>query len=102
VEEEKLRQPHFFTSGLPNECVRALMDQERFGSINDGSAVSGDLRMVIETAVRKIPVVLRARENEPGWDVLDGRQQQRVASLSPEMTAHLTALQGFARGLFGN
>lgn len=102
VEEEKLRQPNFFASTLPNECVRAQLDQERFGRIQDSPfpESNGDVRMMVDFAGKGVPVLLRRKEKESGWDIIDGRQLEWVGSLSPEMETHLTAVTNFIRELF--
>jgi len=102
VEEERLRQPNFFSSALPNECVRAQLDQERFGHLQDSPApdVAGDVRVVLELAGKPVPFILRQKAQGEGWDLLEGRKQEWAGSLPPEIIAHVTVLTAFLRDLF--
>ena len=102
VEEERLRQPNFFTSSLAQECVRAQMDQERFGRIDEtlGPEASGEVRMVVTVGGNRVPVALRRKEEGGAWDIIDGRRQEWVGTLSPEMEGHLSSLTNFVQELF--
>jgi hypothetical protein len=102
VEEERLRQPHFFASSLAQECVRAQMEQERFGRIDEtlGPEANGDIRMVVTVAGNKVPVALRRKEEGGGWDIIDGRRQEWVGALSLDMEGHLRSVTSFIQELF--
>jgi hypothetical protein len=102
VEEEKLKQSNFFSSILPNECVRVQIDQERFGQVQNAEMAGavGDLRLMIEVSGKKVPVIFRKKADANGWDILDGRQQEWVGSFSPEMTEHLDAVKRYVQELF--
>jgi hypothetical protein len=102
VDEEKLRQSNYFANTLPNECVRSQLDRERFGQLQNAPMpeASGDLRMLVNVLGKDIPVVLRKQIKEACCDIIDGRQQEWVGSLSPEMNAHLIALTEYVRELF--
>jgi hypothetical protein len=102
VEEERLRQPKFFASSLAQECARAQMDQERFGRIDEtlGSEANGEVRMVVTAAGNKVPVILRKKEDGSGWDIIDGRRQEWVGTLSPDIEGHLSSVTSFIQELF--
>jgi hypothetical protein len=100
VEEERLRQPNFFASSLAQECTRAQMDQERFGRIDEtnGPEASAEVRMVVSVDGNKVPVALRKKE-AGGWDIIDGRRQEWVGTLSPDMEGHLSSVTSFIQEL---
>jgi hypothetical protein len=100
VEEERLRQPYFFASSLAQECVRAQMEQERFGRIDEtlGPEANGEIRMVVTVAGNKVPVALLRKEEGGGWDNIDGRQEW-VGALSLDMEGHLRSVTRFLQEL---
>jgi hypothetical protein len=100
VEEEKLRQPNFFATSLAQECVRAQMDQNRFEHIDEtlGPEANGGVRLVVAVAGNNVPVVLR-KKGVGGWDIIDGRRQECVGTLSPDMENHLNCVIGFIQKL---
>jgi hypothetical protein len=102
VEEERLRQPDFFSNSLAQECLRAQIEQERFGRIDEtlGTEGAGEVRMVLTVAGNKIPVVLRQKEAGGGWDIVDGLRHEWVGALSPEMMGHLESVTSFVQELF--
>ena len=102
VEEERLRQPNFFSSSLAQECLRAQMDQERFGRIDDslGPDTDGEMRLVLTVAGNKVPVTLRRKQVEGTWDIVDGLRQEWVGALSPEMEGNLKSVTNYIQELF--
>jgi hypothetical protein len=101
VEEERLRQPNFFASTLAQECARSQMDQERFGRIDEptGPEASAEVRMVVTVDGNKVPMALRKKE-AGGWDIIDGRQQEWVGTLSADVEGHLEPLTTLIQDLF--
>jgi hypothetical protein len=101
VEEENLRQPKFFATSLAQDCVRAQMEQDRFGHIDEtlGPEASGGVRLVVTVAGNNVPVVLRKKEEGGGWDIIDGRRQESVGTLSYDMENHLCSVTGFIQEL---
>jgi hypothetical protein len=101
VEEERFRQPNFFSSTLAQECLRAQMEQERFGRIDEKlGPENGEMRMVVTVAGTKVPVALRQKEEGGGWDIIDGRRQEWVGKLSPEIETQLQNVTSFIQELF--
>jgi hypothetical protein len=102
VEEDRLRQPNFFSTALADECVRAQMDHERFGRIDEalGPEASEEVRMVVVAGGKKVLVALRKNGHGEGWDVVDSRRQERIGALSSDMESHLGALTHFVQELF--
>ena len=101
VEEERLREPNFFASSLAQECVRSQMDEERFGRIDEIAVpeANGDLRMTVTLAGSKVAVVFRKKQEGGKWNIVDGRQQESVGTLSPDMERTLGSLAGFIQEL---
>jgi len=102
VGEDRIRQPNFFASSLAQECLRVQMEQERFGRIAESQHPhpSGELRLLLNVGGGKIPVILRQKEDGSSWDIVDGRRQESVGVLAPEMEAPLSGIITFIQGLF--
>jgi hypothetical protein len=47
-----------------------------------------------------IPVLLRRKEEGDTWDIVDGRRQDWVGALAPEMAAHLKTVTSYVAELF--
>jgi len=64
VEEEKLRRPSFFSSSLAQDCLRAQMDQERFGRFAEtvGPEAIREVRLLLSLNGSKVPVSLRRKK----------------------------------------
>lgn len=101
VEEERLRQPNFFSTTLAQECLRAQMEQERFGRVEESVAQTNqEIRLVVSANGSKIPIILRQKEEGGSWDIIDGRRQECVGTLLPEMEGPLSMLIGSVREPF--
>ncbi len=102
VEEEQLRQPNFFTTSLAQECLRAQIEQERFGRIEEtvSAQVNQEIRMIVTSKGNKIPVILRQKEEGGSWDIVDGRRQEWVGTLAPECEGPLSAVLKSVKDLF--
>jgi hypothetical protein len=102
VEEERLRQPSFSFSSLGQECLRAQMEHERFGRMDEalGPAANSDMRFTLTVAGNKVPVTLRQKEKDGQWDIIDGRLQEWVGTLTPKVQEHLRSVTTFLEVLF--
>jgi hypothetical protein len=99
VEEERLREPNFFSTTLANECVRVQLDQEHFGAAWVTQEV-GDVRVVMEIGGKAVPIVLRQQAKSGSWDMLQGQQQETAGPVPNEMAEHVTAFTAFLRERF--
>jgi len=101
VEEERLRQLNFFSTSLAQECLRAQIEQERFGRLDETLAPEshGEMRLVLTVAGNKVPVTLRQKEELGTWDIVDGLRQEWVGTLSPEVEGNLKSVTHFIREL---
>jgi len=102
VEEERLRQSNFFSTILAQECLRAQMDQERFGRVEEltNPQAKQEVRMAVAVSGNKVPVILRQKEEGGNWDIVDGRRQEWVGTLAPELEQPLANLISSVKELF--
>jgi len=102
VSEEDLRKPNFFSALLAPECLRVQMEQERLGaaSADTGQEVRGEVRMMLVLGRDVYPVVLKQNKGLKRWDIVDGRKQEWVGSLSPEAEQSLEQVVRFLRELY--
>ena len=102
VDEEQVRRPSFFSSSLAQDCLRAQMEQERFGRVEEtvGSEVHGEVRLLLAVNGNKVPVSLRQKEDGGRWDIVDGRRQEWVGTLSTEVETSLSAVVRFVQEQF--
>ena len=100
VPEERFRQPHAF-SWLAQECLRAQMEQERLGRLDEslGPQTKGDMQLLVPVADGTVPVTLKPKDGG-GWEILDGRQRELVGVISPEIEIHLKRVLKFLSDLF--
>jgi hypothetical protein len=101
VEEEKLRQPNFFATTMAQECLRAQIEKERAGLIEESMGpANGEVRLIVSVSGNKIPITLRQKEQSGTWDIIDGRMQEWVGTLSPEVEESLKAVTKSLQELF--
>lgn len=102
LKEEELRTPNFFSSVLAPGCLRAQMERERFGLMqeSEGRAAQGEVRMTLAVRGNKIPVILKYNGALGRWDVVHGTRQECVGSLSTELEESLERVIRFLDGLF--
>jgi hypothetical protein len=86
VEEQQLRQPNFFSTSLAQECLRTQMEQERFGRIEEtvSAQANQEIRIIVVSGGSKVPILLRQKGEGGSWDIVDGRKQELVGTLTPE------------------
>jgi hypothetical protein len=90
VEEERVRQPNFLSTTLPQECLRAQMERERFGRVEEeGPQASNEIRLMTAINGISVPVVLRQKKGGEQWDIIDGRVQEWAGTLPLEIEQSL-------------
>jgi hypothetical protein len=101
VEEERFRQASFFSSTLAQECLRAQVEQERFGLMDElaGADIYNEIRLMVMIEGNKVPIALRQKE-EAGWDISDGKRNEVVGKLAPEIEENLKKVINFVQDLF--
>jgi hypothetical protein len=102
IEEQRLREPGFFSELLPRDCLRVQIEQERLGHLEKslGAEERGEVRLMVTVAGERAPVTLRQKETGGTWEVIDGRRQESVGTLSADMEEHLKAVTSFVQELF--
>lgn len=102
VEEDQMRQPRFFGAILAQDCLRAQMDQERFGRVEEPTGVPphNEVRLAVTVSRERVSVLLRQKEEGGAWDIIDGRKQEWVGSLSADMEGSLAQVIKFIQQLF--
>jgi hypothetical protein len=67
VEEERFRQASFFFTTLAQECLRAQVEQERFGIMDElaGTDIYNEMRLMVMVEGSKVPIGTSAEGR--GW-----------------------------------
>jgi len=106
ADDSRFRQPGFFSSTLSTECLRALMQQERFGegggangAATEGSALN-EIRLNVQVSGLQVPVVLQRKTDDGKWEILDGRYNEWVGTLAPAAEAQLSEVMKHLQELF--
>jgi hypothetical protein len=101
VEEERFRQASFFSTTLAQECLRAQVEQERFGIMEElaGADIYNEMRLMVMVEGSKVPIALRQKEEAGGWDIIDGKRNEAVGKLSPEIEENLKKVINFVQDL---
>jgi len=66
------------------------MEQERLSRIEEsiGAQSSQEIHLVLTVAGNRVPVILRQSEEGRSWDIVDGRGQERIATLASAGIRH--------------
>jgi hypothetical protein len=102
VEEERFRQASFFSTTLAQECLRAQVEQERFGIMDElaGTDIFNEMRLMVMMEGNKVPIALRQKEEGGTWDIIDGKRNEVLGKLAPEIEENLKKVISFAQDLF--
>src|ERR1700688_428343 len=102
VEEERFRQASFFSTTLAQECLRAQVEQERFGIMDElsGADIYNEMRLMVMMEGSKVPIALRQKEEGGGWDIIDGKRNEVLGKVAPEIEENLKKVIHFAQDLF--
>ena len=102
VEEERFRQASFFSTTLSQECLRAQVEQERFGIMDElsGADIYNEMRLMVTMEGSKVPIALRQKEEGGGWDIMDGKRNEAVGKLAPEIGENLKKVISSVQDLF--
>jgi len=93
-DEQRLRQPEFFSTVLPEECIRFQMNADhfkRFGSLPVAHEASG-IRITLAADGDAIPVLVRRVGSSSTYEVVDERTSTRAAMLPHDATVQLEKL----------
>ncbi len=98
VDESQMRQPGYFTTFLPGECLRAHIEKEATSPLEKNETGLGEVRILVPVNGKTVPFILRQKEAAGGWDIIDGRGNQWLGILPQVALNHLTQLiEGLAR-----
>ena len=90
-DEQRLRQPEFFSTILPDECLRFQMGADhfkRFGALPVAHEPSG-IRITLAGEAGPIPVLLRKVDSANTYEVVDERTATRTSMLPHDATVQL-------------
>ncbi|HEY2548514.1 MAG TPA: hypothetical protein VGI46_20740 [Candidatus Acidoferrum sp.] len=93
-DEKRLRQPGFFSTVLPEECLRLQMGMDhfkRFGNLPVAEVDAG-VRLNLPLTSGPIPILLRRKDSADAWEVLDERTTALLVMLPPEAAVHIERL----------
>jgi hypothetical protein len=97
VNEMQMRQSGYFSTFLPEECLRAHLARETASLIDERAAANGEVRITVPVNGENVPFVLRRKDGGGAWDIVDGRVNQWVGVLPEVAHEHLDKLmQGLA------
>jgi hypothetical protein len=106
ADERHLRTPGYFATELARECLKAQIEQQRFGQMEESASAhaSDEVRLILDSANRKIPVLLRQKRGTPttSWQIIDARSQEWVGTLPGEAENHLKRIIAYLEELFLN
>ena len=102
VEEERFRQASFFSTTLAQECLRAQVEQERFGIIEEsaGAETYNEMRLMMMMEGSKVPIALRQKEQDGGWEIVDGKRNEVVGKLTAQTEENLKKVISSVQDLF--
>jgi hypothetical protein len=98
VDESQMRQPGYFTTFLPGECLRAHIEKEATNPLEKSELTLGEVRILVPVNGQTVPFILRQKDSSGGWDIIDGRANQWLGVLPQVALNHLSQLvEGLAR-----
>ena len=93
-DEEQLRQPTFFSTILPEQCLRlqAQRDQTRRAGSSADEEDFPEVQLTLSLGNKKIPLILKQKKANGEWEILEAQMRRRVGSLPPDAENHLQLL----------
>jgi hypothetical protein len=97
VDELQMRQSGYFSTFLPEECLRAHLARETASLIDERTAADGEVRITVSVNGENVPFILKRKDAGGTWDIVDGRMNQWIGVLPSIAHGHLNQLmQGLA------
>ncbi len=81
ADEAQMRQAGYFSTFLPEQCLRAHLARETAGLVEEPKVVEGEVRITFPVDGENVPFVLRRKVTGAGWDIVDGRKNQWIGVL---------------------
>jgi hypothetical protein len=98
VDESQMTQAGYFSTFLPEQCLRAHLARESAGLMEEPKTVEGEVRITFPVGGENVPFVLRRKSAGGDWDIVDGRKNQWIGVLPNVTYGQLDQLmQGLAR-----
>jgi hypothetical protein len=101
ADEQHLRTPEFLSRTLPEQCLRAQIENQRHSQVEEslGLKDGAEVRFMLASDGQTIPAIVRQAVGG-SWLVLDGRTQDFVTGLPAEAENHLKRLMICLEELF--
>jgi hypothetical protein len=81
ADETQMRQSGYFSTLLPEQCLRAHLARETAGLVEEPKVVEGEVRITFPIGGENVPFVLRRKNAGAGWDIVDGRKNLWIGVL---------------------
>jgi hypothetical protein len=65
-----------------------------------GTDIFNEMRLMVMMEAGKVPIALRQKEEGGGWDIVDGKRNEVLGKLAPEIEENLKKVIHFAQDLF--
>ncbi|MDQ1405031.1 MAG: hypothetical protein QOG55_660 [Acidobacteriaceae bacterium] len=78
------------------------MEQERFGITEEsaGAETYNEMRLMVMMEGSKVSIALRQKEQDGGWQIVDGKRNEVVGKLTPETEENLKKVISSVQDLF--
>ncbi len=98
VDESQMRQAGYFSTFLPEQCLRTHLARETASLMEEGKVAEGEVRITFPVGGENVSFVLRRKLVGGEWDIVDGRMNQWIGVLPSVAYVHLDQLmEGLAR-----
>jgi hypothetical protein len=73
VDESQMRQTGYFSTFLPEQCLRKHLARETSSLMEEGKVAEGEVRITFPISGEVVPFILRRKVVGGEWDIVDGR-----------------------------
>jgi hypothetical protein len=93
-DEEQLKRPMFFSTALAEQCLRMQMQRDQTKRIGTppGEEEIPEVQLTVSLANGKIPLILKQKNVNGEWEILEAQMRGRLGALSPDAENHLRLL----------
>jgi len=92
VDESQMRQTGYFSTFLPEQCLRKHLARETSSLMEEGKVAEGEVRITFPISGEVVPFILRRKVVGGEWDIVDGRMDQWIGLLPSVAYGHLVQL----------
>ena len=98
VDESQMRQAGYFSTFLPEQCLRTHLARETASLLDERMVAEGEVRITFPVGGENVTFVLRRKDAGGEWDVVDGRVNQWIGVLPSVAYPYLDQLmEGLAK-----